>query len=156
MARTSARRVGSIATAVAVAATTSALVGAPPAQAAGTAAGPGPSPRTGGLPFRSTLTNGVVELGSNARSTGGTGRACGVIGASPSGQLVAKIRPSNSAFAPMQTQVGLLSFTTTVKATSVLQGPSGVDARGNTTAILAGRVGRRPTSWGRSARSRSP
>lgn len=108
------------------------------AQAAA-APGPGRCPRDGLLNFRSVLSGGTIRLGRSATVTGSTGRACGVQVVDDAGALISRIRPANAAFAPVQTKVGLLSFPTTFRTASVLQGPAGLGAQG-LTAVLAGKV----------------
>ena len=140
----SAHRLGTTALAVSAAvlgAAPAALAqAAPPAPGATAAAvGPGKCPQNGLLNFRSVLSGGTITLGRSATVTGSTGRACGVQVVDGKGALISRIKPANAAFAPVQTKVGLLSFPTTFRATSVLQGPAGLGAQG-LTAVLAGKV----------------
>ena len=97
---------------------------APAAEAAAPTSGPGVCPTKGLARVTSTLSNGSVALGSRGTVTGSSGRACGVLVTNAAGALIARIQPANTAFAAVQTKVGLLSFPTTLRATSVLQGPT--------------------------------
>jgi hypothetical protein len=120
-------------------AVTPTVVAAPAASTAPVPPGPGRCPTNGLLSFSTSLTAGTIRLGDAAVVTGSTGRACGVQVVNAAGRLTSRVAPANTAFAPVQTTVGLLSFPTTIRATSVLQGPAGLDARG-LTAVLAGNV----------------
>lgn len=119
---------------------TAAAAPAPAPEAAVAApSGPGVCPKDGLLNFRSTLTNGQIRLGSSATVSGSTGRACGVQVIAANGSLISRVKPANTSFAPVVTRIGLLQVPTTFRATSVLQGPAGFDAKG-LTAVLAGNV----------------
>lgn len=111
-----------------------------PAAVAMPAAGPGVCPTNGILPLTSKLTNGQVKLGTSGSVSGSTGRACGVLTTDAAGNALVRIKPGNTMFAPVTTQVGLLSFPTTLKSASVLQGPTGFGPGGGLAATLGGKV----------------
>lgn len=106
------------------------LAVAPAASATEAGAAAAGCPKTGGLAFVTTLSNGVTKLGSSATITGSTAKACGVAKFAGKG-IVGTIKPANITFAPVTTTDGPLSFPTTLKATSALTGPLTLGFKGD-------------------------
>lgn len=93
---------------------------------------------TGPLAFTSELTNGTLQIGRAASSSGNRATACGEI-APTAGGLTATIAPAGLVFAPGSTTVLFLKLPTRTSAVGPLTGPVSLGA-GSIEASLTGPV----------------
>jgi hypothetical protein len=89
---------------------------------------------TGALAFTTDLSNGTLQIGALAKSTGNSAHACGSIAATSSG-LQATVLQSNITFAPGSTTVLILRLPTTTQALGNLSGPASIASDGTHVAL---------------------